>query len=186
MEQSNQSGHNGQILERVVQGPVRVVTPGADIADEAPQALSAPDDQGSLLQSQMCLGPLGDQSSTDFSPCCSPVFPARAQGLPAPASPLPTCFHGPCSSEGLAFYCRDTAGQERYQTITKQYYRRAQVSCHIPGLEVECCHPHSRLWVFEISVPLTHKIGPSDCLLGRGASGQSFSYSLIIHSSLSL
>lgn len=23
--------------------------------------------------------------------------------------------------------CRDTAGQERYQTITKQYYRRAQV-----------------------------------------------------------
>lgn len=29
----------------------------------------------------------------------------------------------------LLFYhlCRDTAGQERYQTITKQYYRRAQV-----------------------------------------------------------
>ena len=26
--------------------------------------------------------------------------------------------------------CRDTAGQERYQTITKQYYRRAQVSLH--------------------------------------------------------
>lgn len=24
--------------------------------------------------------------------------------------------------------CRDTAGQERYQTITKQYYRRAQVT----------------------------------------------------------
>ncbi|XP_047395997.1 ras-related protein Rab-15 isoform X3 [Sciurus carolinensis] len=32
----------------------------------------------------------------------------------------------PCCSERLAFYCRDTAGQERYQTITKQYYRRAQ------------------------------------------------------------
>lgn len=26
--------------------------------------------------------------------------------------------------------CRDTAGQERYQTITKQYYRRAQVIQH--------------------------------------------------------
>ena len=25
-------------------------------------------------------------------------------------------------------YSRDTAGQERYDTITKQYYRRAQVS----------------------------------------------------------
>lgn len=25
------------------------------------------------------------------------------------------------------YVCRDTAGQERYQTITKQYYRRAQV-----------------------------------------------------------
>lgn len=30
--------------------------------------------------------------------------------------------------------CRDTAGQERYQTITKQYYRRAQVS------EPDGCH----------------------------------------------
>lgn len=28
---------------------------------------------------------------------------------------------------------RDTAGQERYQTITKQYYRRAQVR-GLPGL----------------------------------------------------
>lgn len=28
---------------------------------------------------------------------------------------------------------RDTAGQERYQTITKQYYRRAQVR-ELPGL----------------------------------------------------
>lgn len=27
----------------------------------------------------------------------------------------------------LSVYTRDTAGQERYQTITKQYYRRAQV-----------------------------------------------------------
>lgn len=25
-------------------------------------------------------------------------------------------------------FCRDTAGQERYQSITKQYYSRAQVS----------------------------------------------------------
>nr|KAF6388537.1 RAB15, member RAS oncogene family [Myotis myotis] len=41
-------------------------------------------------------------------------------------SSLLSCFYGPRSSEGLAFYCRDTAGQERYQTITKQYYRRAQ------------------------------------------------------------
>ena len=28
--------------------------------------------------------------------------------------------------------CRDTAGQERYQTITKQYYRRAQVKQTFP------------------------------------------------------
>ena len=25
------------------------------------------------------------------------------------------------------FHCRDTAGQERFEAITKQYYRRAQV-----------------------------------------------------------
>lgn len=32
--------------------------------------------------------------------------------------------------------CRDTAGQERYQTITKQYYRRAQV---IPSVWTDQC-----------------------------------------------
>lgn len=32
----------------------------------------------------------------------------------------------PCSY--MRVVSRDTAGQERYQTITKQYYRRAQVT----------------------------------------------------------
>lgn len=139
-----------------------------------------------LSLSQICLDPLGYHSSTDFSPCSSPVFHAWAQGPPAPSRPLPTCFHAPCSSEGLAFYCRDTAGQERYQTITKQYYRRAQVSHHFQGSEVGCCHPQSRLWMFEMSVPLTHQIGLSDCLLGRGASGQPFSCSWTTHPSVIL
>ena len=31
---------------------------------------------------------------------------------------------------GLTFVeCRDTAGQERFETLTAQYYRRAQVLC---------------------------------------------------------
>lgn len=51
--------------------------------------------------------------------------------------------------------CRDTAGQERYQTITKQYYRRAQViPPYLPSLEPGCLHGswehsdsnHSFLW----------------------------------------
>lgn len=51
--------------------------------------------------------------------------------------------------------CRDTAGQERYQTITKQYYRRAQViPPYLPSLEPGCLHGswehsdsnHSLLW----------------------------------------
>ena len=141
------------------------------VVDKTPSALSAPDNQASLPQGQICSDPLGDPSSSDISPCSSPVFPARAQGLPAPVPPFPLWFHGPCSSEGLAFYYRDTAGQERYQTITKQYYRRAQVSHHFQGLEVGRCHPHSPLWVFEIFMSLTPKRGPSDRLLARAVSG---------------
>lgn len=34
--------------------------------------------------------------------------------------------------------CRDTAGQERYQTITKQYYRRAQVIPVNTGITFMC------------------------------------------------
>lgn len=45
-------------------------------------------------------------------------------------------FARPLLGDGVLLACvtesllprRDTAGQERYQTITKQYYRRAQVT----------------------------------------------------------
>lgn len=30
-------------------------------------------------------------------------------------------------------FCRDTAGQERYETLTAQYYRKAQVSRVVAG-----------------------------------------------------
>lgn len=47
------------------------------------------------------------------------------------AEPCPT--HAMGGSTDLLSPGRDTAGQERYQTITKQYYRRAQVR-GLPGL----------------------------------------------------
>ncbi|XP_019496872.1 PREDICTED: ras-related protein Rab-15 isoform X2 [Hipposideros armiger] len=53
-------------------------------------------------------------------------------------------------SEGLAFYCRDTAGQERYQTITKQYYRRAQGIFLVYDISSERSYQHIMKWVSDV------------------------------------
>ena len=37
------------------------------------------------------------------------------------------CFLHEAANTRSLFHCRDTAGQERFEAITKQYYRRAQV-----------------------------------------------------------
>ncbi|XP_059549517.1 ras-related protein Rab-15 isoform X2 [Myotis daubentonii] len=65
-------------------------------------------------------------------------------------SSLLSCFYGPRSSEGLAFYCRDTAGQERYQTITKQYYRRAQGIFLVYDISSERSYQHIMKWVSDV------------------------------------
>ncbi|KAB0343558.1 hypothetical protein FD754_020484 [Muntiacus muntjak] len=68
----------------------------------------------------------------------------------APVPPLPTSFHSPCLSDGLPFYCRDTAGQERYQTITKQYYRRAQGIFLVYDISSERSYQHIMKWVSDV------------------------------------
>ncbi|XP_036165836.1 ras-related protein Rab-15 isoform X3 [Myotis myotis] len=74
------------------------------------------------LQDEDHRGGWHQSAHTDLLPSLSFI----GTGSLSSCSSLLSCFYGPRSSEGLAFYCRDTAGQERYQTITKQYYRRAQ------------------------------------------------------------
>lgn len=49
------------------------------------------------------------------------------------------CVTPPADDTLLVPPCRDTAGQERFQTITKQYYRRAQVTkAHRGKLVLHC------------------------------------------------
>lgn len=106
---------------------------------------------GLISQSQCAQTPLGIKVPLIFT-LQLPSFSCKGTGSPSSCSSLPICTHGPCCSEGLAFYCRDTAGQERYQTITKQYYRRAQVSHYFQGLEVGSCHPYFHWGICEYFV----------------------------------
>nr|XP_012633181.1 ras-related protein Rab-15 isoform X2 [Microcebus murinus]XP_012633182.1 ras-related protein Rab-15 isoform X2 [Microcebus murinus]XP_012633183.1 ras-related protein Rab-15 isoform X2 [Microcebus murinus]XP_012633185.1 ras-related protein Rab-15 isoform X2 [Microcebus murinus] len=45
---------------------------------------------------------------------------------------------------------RDTAGQERYQTITKQYYRRAQGIFLVYDISSERSYQHIMKWVSDV------------------------------------
>ncbi|NXH45001.1 RAB15 protein, partial [Dicaeum eximium] len=45
---------------------------------------------------------------------------------------------------------RDTAGQERYQTITKQYYRRAQGIFLVYDISSERSYQHIVKWVSDV------------------------------------
>ncbi|XP_004837454.1 ras-related protein Rab-15 isoform X4 [Heterocephalus glaber] len=80
----------------------------------------------------------------------APQFLLQGHSLPVPSPPNPFCSYGSCSSEGLAFYCRDTAGQERYQTITKQYYRRAQGIFLVYDISSERSYQHIMKWVSDV------------------------------------
>lgn len=46
--------------------------------------------------------------------------------------------------------CRDTAGQERYQTITKQYYRRAQGVIFVYDVTDKLSFKHIAKWVSDV------------------------------------
>ncbi|NWI49327.1 RAB15 protein, partial [Calyptomena viridis] len=55
---------------------------------------------------------------------------------------------------------RDTAGQERYQTITKQYYRRAQGIFLVYDISSERSYQHIVKWASDVDEVRVHKGGP--------------------------
>ncbi|XP_027827731.1 ras-related protein Rab-15 isoform X2 [Ovis aries] len=56
----------------------------------------------------------------------------------------------PRPAYGCGCRCRDTAGQERYQTITKQYYRRAQGIFLVYDISSERSYQHIMKWVSDV------------------------------------
>ncbi|NXU21010.1 RAB15 protein, partial [Pardalotus punctatus] len=65
---------------------------------------------------------------------------------------------------------RDTAGQERYQTITKQYYRRAQGIFLVYDISSERSYQHIVKWasdVDEVGVHGGRSAGPPAVCWGR-------------------
>uniref|UniRef100_A0A669D2K3 Ras-related protein Rab-15 n=1 Tax=Oreochromis niloticus TaxID=8128 RepID=A0A669D2K3_ORENI len=54
------------------------------------------------------------------------------------------------STIGKTLHCQDTAGQERYQTITKQYYRRAQGIFLVYDITSERSFQHIMKWASDV------------------------------------
>ncbi|NXU45252.1 RAB15 protein, partial [Drymodes brunneopygia] len=54
---------------------------------------------------------------------------------------------------------RDTAGQERYQTITKQYYRRAQGIFLVYDISSERSYQHIVKWASDVDEVGVHEGG---------------------------
>ncbi|NXP67109.1 RAB15 protein, partial [Chloropsis cyanopogon] len=64
---------------------------------------------------------------------------------------------------------RDTAGQERYQTITKQYYRRAQGIFLVYDISSERSYQHIVKWASDVDEVGAHGAGlegPHPCVGG--------------------
>ncbi|NXY66393.1 RAB15 protein, partial [Callaeas wilsoni] len=63
---------------------------------------------------------------------------------------------------------RDTAGQERYQTITKQYYRRAQGIFLVYDISSERSYQHIVKWASDVDEVGVHegRSGGSSAMLG--------------------
>ena len=113
MEQSHQSGHNGQILETVIQDPVMVVAPSADTVDKDPQALSAPMTSPLCCRVRYVWMPLGTKAPLIFHPAALQFLLQRHRVsqlpfLPSPpASMVPALLKGWLSIAGTQRVRRD-------------------------------------------------------------------------------
>ncbi|NWJ04589.1 RAB15 protein, partial [Crypturellus undulatus] len=71
----------------------------------------------------------------------------------APVGPSPS------RTRSIRTGCRDTAGQERYQTITKQYYRRAQGIFLVYDIGSERSYQHVMKWASDVDEVGTPGLG---------------------------